>query len=211
MRKSTSSSFEFLLQQARETIASGASKSKACAEIEKTRGFQSCPYSNSETVYDLAVKTKTYADLDLAKIRDEADIDFAHFTYTGGRCSCCYYPHNLPFIYWKGKTRAEKMANREAGARSEKYEYILFKNARNGSGQKKKTDTIGIRHGWWNDGGIGKVYIEWRMSEEKLGKVCDMLQKQLGDNYKVVKPANEGYCIEIEFIGNITGIEKESA
>lgn len=211
MRKSTSNSFETLLQQTREAIANGASKSKACAEIEKTRGFRSCPYSNSETVYDLAVKTKTYADLDLAKIRDEADIDFAHFTYTGGRCSCCYSPHDLPFIYWKGKTRAEKMANREAGARGEKYEYILFKNASNGSGQKKKTDTIGIRRGWWNDGDIGTVYIEWRMSEEKLGKVCDMLQKQLGDNYKVVKPEDEGFCITIEFIGNITGIEKESA
>lgn len=31
-----------------------------------------------------------YGDLNLKKIRDDNEFDFAHFTYQRGMCSCCY-------------------------------------------------------------------------------------------------------------------------
>ena len=144
---------------------------------------------------------KTYAELNLAKLRDEVGLDFAHYTYTGGRCSCCYFPHDLPSVYWKGKTRAEKLANKEKGKESEEYEYILFKNAENGGGEVKKTDRICMRTDWYYRNYIGPVYVEWKMSEDKLIKTCELLQEQLGAEYEVIKPDDVLKCIEIRYIG----------
>lgn len=31
-----------------------------------------------------------YKELNLKKIREDNDLDFAHFTYQKGMCSCCY-------------------------------------------------------------------------------------------------------------------------
>lgn len=67
---------------------------------------------------------KIYSDLDLKAIRDEVGLDFAHFTYQRGMCSCCYGPKNLPKMYWKNKTIPAH----------DNYTYLLFKNADNGSG-----------------------------------------------------------------------------
>jgi len=67
---------------------------------------------------------KTYSDLNLKAIREALNIDFAHFTYKQGQCSCCYGPKDLPKMYWKDRTIPE----------GDDYSYILFKNANNGSG-----------------------------------------------------------------------------
>ena len=76
---------------------------------------------------------KKYAELNLKKIREDNGLDFAHFTYVKGMCSCCYGPTDLPAIYWKdGIVKNEE----------DKYSYILFKNANNGSGQVKRKDEI---------------------------------------------------------------------
>ena len=43
-----------------------------------------------------------YGELNLKKIREDNDLDFAHFTYQRGMCSCCYGPWDLPARYWRG-------------------------------------------------------------------------------------------------------------
>ena len=73
-----------------------------------------------------------YGELNLREIRDLADIDFAHFTYRRGQCSCCYGPKDLLKMYWKNRVIPEH----------DDYSYILFKNADNGSGTVTKNDEI---------------------------------------------------------------------
>jgi len=120
--------------------------------------------------------TKIYEDLDLKALREELNIDFAHFTYKKDQCSCCYGPKDLPSLYWKDKVIPE----------GDDYSYILFKNAHNGRGSVTKYDTI------------GHVNIQWgNLSEEQLDGVCRILQEQLGYGYKVTKPKTSLYCIEI--------------
>ena len=143
-------------------------------------------------------KYKTYKDLDLAAIREAADLDFAHYTYEKGMCSCCFGPKNLSNKYWKNGKKSKKEAfsgwNREGfsfGNEIDKphpneYEYLLFKNADNGSGIIDDEDTV-----------IEKDYIEWGFPSEKLELVCSMLQEQLGDDYKVIRPKNFSECIQI--------------
>lgn len=118
-----------------------------------------------------------YKDLNLKKIREDNDLDFAHFTYQKGMCSCCYGPWDLPKRYWRdGKVQAQ----------SEDVQYILFKNANNGSGEVKRTDEL-------------KDYqcISWNFPIEKLENVCKDLQEQVGDQYEVLMPTNDMYCIVI--------------
>lgn len=122
-----------------------------------------------------------YNELDLKGLREKCDIDFAHYTYKNGMCSCCYGPKDLPAIYWRNRIIPT----------GDNYEYILFKNANNGSGVVKGTDEI-------------KDYqcIEWRMAPEKLDKVCEELKKQLGDFYKVFKPKDYLFCIVVSQKGS---------
>lgn len=117
-----------------------------------------------------------YKDLNLAAIRDKNDLDFAHYTYKPGQCSCCYGPKDLAKKYWKKRTIPDY----------DDYTYLLFKNADNGSGHVKSTDKI-------DDG----TYIMWDFPEEKLKSVCMDLQDQLGDEYIVLMPKNDRYCILI--------------
>lgn len=119
---------------------------------------------------------KTYGELDLKKIREEADLDFAHFTYKKGQCSCCYTPKDLPKRYWKNGIIRE----------DNDYEFILFKNAYNGSGTVTKNDYI-------------KDYtcISWDFPMEKMQLVCDLLQEQLGDDYFIEIPKSQYHCIVI--------------
>jgi hypothetical protein len=149
---------------------------------------------------------KTYGELNLAKIRDEVGLDFAHYTYTGGRCSCCYFPHDLPIRYWKGKNNKERKENRANGEKTLDYEYILFKNASNGSGQVTAKDFICKRNekSFFYNPSIPycSVYIEWKMTDDKLDKVCKMLQEQLGNSYVVIKPTDTHTCIEIKYINS---------
>lgn len=145
---------------------------------------------------------KRYKDLKLSKIRDEAGLDFAHYTYQNGMCSCCYTPKDLPALYWAGKTPAEKRARRDNAKRGE-YSYILFKNANNGSGVVKSTDIICHRNTMWSSV-YTDVCIEWLMTEEQLEKVCQLLQEQLGSGYHVIKPDNEDTCIIVSYVGEGT-------
>lgn len=136
-----------------------------------------------------------YRDLNLKHLREVCDIDFAHFTYKPNQCSCCYGPLDLPARYWRnGKKPPEYVPGTEVynnegkliGGKYTDYEYILFKNAHNGSGYVKSTDEI-------------KPYqcVSWSMSQDKLKKVVEELKRQLGADYKVVMPESEHYCIEI--------------
>ena len=119
-----------------------------------------------------------YKDLNLKKIREDNDLDFAHFTYKNGMCSCCYGPKDLPKRYWRGGTIPEH----------NDYTYILFKNANNGSGIVKRNDEI-CCHSY--------DCISWDFPIEKLENVCKDLQTQLGDEYVVLVPPNTMYCIII--------------
>lgn len=120
---------------------------------------------------------KTYSDLNLKAIREALNIDFAHFTYKQGQCSCCYGPKDLPKMYWKDRIIPE----------GDDYSYILFKNASNGSGTVMGRDYIKRNQ-----------CIEWGLNEEQLDGVCKMLQEQLGSGYKVIKPENNHTTIIIE-------------
>lgn len=118
-----------------------------------------------------------YRDLNLKKIREDNDLDFAHFTYQKGMCSCCYGPWDLPKRYWKNGIVREQ---------SEDVQYLLFKNADNGSGVVKGTDEI-----------CCNLYdcVAWNFPIEKLENVCRDLQAQLGDEYVVFKPKDDSKCI----------------
>jgi hypothetical protein len=119
-----------------------------------------------------------YKDLNLKKLRDDNDLDFAHFTYQRGMCSCCYGPRDLPKRYWRG--------NVVPADDYDDYTYLLFKNADNGSGHVKRTDEI-----------EDYTCIGWSFPMEKLEKVCKDLQAQLDDDYVVLMPPDEYSCILI--------------
>lgn len=142
---------------------------------------------------------KKYGDLNLRKIREDNDLDFAHFTYKKGQCSCCYGPLDMAERYWKKKPVlvVVKKATKTSGG-LQHYEidgkrintgdlqYILFKNANNGSGTKTKNDEIGKY-----------TCVSWQMPTEKLKKVCEDLKSQLDDDYKVFMPLSDMYSILI--------------
>ena len=130
-----------------------------------------------------------YKDLNLKKIREDNDIDFAHFTYQNGMCSCCYGPKDLPKRYWRNNTIPE----------SDDYTYILFNNANNGSGIVRRNDEI-CCHSY--------ECIEWDFPIEKLEDVCKDLQAQVGSEYVVLKPQDTRGCILICKAGSSV-IERE--
>lgn len=117
-----------------------------------------------------------YKDLCLRQIRESNDIDFAHFTYQRGMCSCCYGPKDLPKKYWRNGDIPEH----------DDYTYLLFKNADNGSGHVRRDDDID-----------DCTFIEWGFPMEKLPSVCSDLQEQLGDKYVVLVPKSNMKCIAV--------------
>lgn len=117
-----------------------------------------------------------YKDLNLKEIREKANLDFAHYTYKKGMCSCCYGPKDLPKRYWKNNMISE----------DNNYTYILFKNANNGSGAVTKNHFI-----------KKYTYISWRMNQEQLDLVCNLLLEQLDEDYVIVKPQSKHECILI--------------
>jgi hypothetical protein len=123
-----------------------------------------------------------YKDLNLKLIREECGLDFAHYTYRKGQCTCCYGPSDLAARYWKDhKVRQDR-----------DFTYILFKHASNSSGIVKGTDNLKDR-----------IFIAYRVkSMEQLIKICEMLQKQLGENYTVEVPKSFDTCIIINKKGN---------
>ena len=118
-----------------------------------------------------------YKDLNLKKLREENGLDFAHFTYLPGQCSCCYGPLDLPARYWHRGIKPATMEN---------VQYLLFKNADNGSGSVRRNDDLD-----------DVEYIEWGFPLEKLDKVCEDLQAQLGKEYVVLVPKDITRCISV--------------
>lgn len=140
---------------------------------------------------------KTYGDLNLKAIREACDLDFAHYTYGRGQCSCCYGPLDMSKRYWRNGKKpievfvASRMSHYELdGERydTNKTTYILFKNACNGSGRIKSKDEP-IKNNTC-------IEYHFKSDEQKL-KVCSMLQAQLGDEYVVQVPQDKLTCIII--------------
>ena len=165
---------------------------------------------------------KTYGDLDLKKLREECGLDFAHFTYQRGQCSCCYGPKDLPDKYWaKGKKpKVIKTLYREDGSiaaiywnrRDEDIQYILFKNANNGLGIVTKEDIIckKPKNSKWHDSVFNamRVYIEWQFPEEKMDQVLTALYNQLDSDYAIIRPESSMQCIEIAFTQDLTEADR---
>ena len=121
-----------------------------------------------------------YKDLNLKHLREVCDIDFAHYTYKRGMCSCCYGPKDLPARYWRNNKILEDVDYNDIM-------YILFKNADNGSGCVKAEDNMGQTE-----------YIEWNLTPERLDKVIAELKKQVGNEYDVECPENKYKCIVLK-------------
>ncbi len=146
---------------------------------------------------------RQYKDLNLKKIREECGLVFAHYTYGRNQCSCCYGPLDMAARYWKnGKKPVEVQENGTTHYELNgewvdlnKLPYILFKNAYNGSGRiKSKEETI-------------KEYTcisyYFKNSEQK-DKVCQMLLEQLGEDYALLVPEDDTYCIIIVLVDGET-------
>lgn len=143
---------------------------------------------------------KTYGDLNLKQIREDNGLDFAHFTYLKGQCSCCYGPMDMPARYWHRSKKPVEIRKKTGKNASFHYEldgkpfdmdgmkYILFKNANNGSGTVKKSDTI--------DDYTCIGYSE-NLYGEKLEKICRDLARQLDEDYVVIVPKTSMRCIMI--------------
>lgn len=129
-----------------------------------------------------------YKDLNLKKLREENGLDFAHFTYLPGQCSCCYGPLALPARYWHRGIKPATMEN---------VQYLLFKNADNGSGSVHRNDDLD-----------DVEYIEWGFPLEKLDKVCEDLQTQLGKEYVVLVPKDITRCISVVRIDREDSIKR---
>lgn len=149
---------------------------------------------------------KQYKDLDLKKIMDAEDLDFAHWTYGRGQCSCCYGPLDMPARYWKNRKKPQKhyltddkrvynyRLNGEKFS-SDSMKYILFINACNGSGTVKGDDLI-----------TDYTCIGYRLDyPSQVERVCDMLREQLDDDYVVQFPESSSHCIIIRLKSVLEG------
>lgn len=132
-----------------------------------------------------------YCDLNLQEIREKNDLDFAHYTYRKGMCSCCYRPLDLSKKYWRNnEIPSNKVSyspnDDDTAVADNEYTYLLFKNADNCGGHVCATDEI-------SDVEI----IEWGFPISKLDSVCKDLQEMFGENYTVEKPENASKCIVV--------------
>lgn len=126
--------------------------------------------------------TMTYGDLNLKELREKLNLNFAHYTYEVGKCSCCYGPSDLSSVYWKDQ---EVIGTEDA--RWDSVSFIQFKNAENGRGIVTKSDVIG-----------SGVQIEHKLTEEQMDAVCVELSAQVNPyGYTVKKPETHMHCIEI--------------
>lgn len=120
-----------------------------------------------------------YKDLDLKHLREVCDIDFAHYTYKRGQCSCCYGPKDLPPMYWRHRKVLVDVDYDDIS-------YILFKNADNGGGIRRANDELDRIE-----------FIEWNLTSEQLDKVIAELKRQVGDEYDVIYPESKLVCIKL--------------
>ncbi len=145
---------------------------------------------------------KQYMDLDLKKIMDAENLDFARWTFGRGQCSCCYGPFDMPARYWRGGNKpiyhetpiftetgcsVHYELNGKAIGGIEDIKYILFKNACNGSGIVRAKDFI-------------KDYtcIAYHLDDlDQVRRICAMLREQLDDDYIVQEPDSMMTCIII--------------
>lgn len=139
----------------------------------------------------------TYGELNLKKLREKCDLDFAHYTYTKGMCSCCYGPADLPSKYWR-----DNKVIPEDDPRYNDIHYVLFKNANNGSGEVCAKDTICMtsrRQKKWGCGfGYHTVCISWSLTPTQLEQVLKELRRQLDEDYHVIRPKDKMECIQIK-------------
>lgn len=123
-----------------------------------------------------------YEELNLKKLRNELGLDFAHYTYKKGQCSCCYGPKDMALKYWRNQTIPE----------GNSYKAILFKNADNGSGR--------IRAG--NEMIQDYTCVEhYGLSFEERLKVGKKLKEQLDEEYIVCIPSKDIYTLIILWTG----------
>jgi hypothetical protein len=122
-----------------------------------------------------------YKDLNLKKIQVLADLDFAHYTFGKNQCSCCYGPKDMPARYWKNGKISDKS--------NENLDYILFKNAYNGSGAVTANNYLAEK---------ANIYIMWNLSQKKLNKVVRLLREQVGREFIVQKPEDDFTCIVLK-------------
>lgn len=114
----------------------------------------------------------TYNDLNLKELREKCDIDFAHYTYKKGQCSCCYGPKDLAKTHWrKGIEITDDLRD---------YSYILFKNADNGSGHVTKNDHLSDIE-----------FVSWNLNDDQLDRVCYELSVQYGEGWVVLVPKDD--------------------
>ena len=119
-----------------------------------------------------------YKELNLTKIRNDCNIDFAHYTYRKYMCSHCYGPQDLSKKYWKNGEIKE-----------DNYTYILFENARNTMGYVKPEETIRDIQS-----------IRWVLTPEQLSQVCKELQEQMKE-YTVFVPNSPEHTILVIKVG----------
>ena len=140
---------------------------------------------------------QTYGDLDLIELRKKLDLDFAHFTYLPRQCSCCYGPYDLPARYWKNNIIPESRGP---------IDFILFKNACNGSGWVRRTTSLRdyecISWNLRSDPKYGEPLTEQEM--ERLDEICQELSRVYGPDWYVQVPASSSVCIIIQKIPSPT-------
>lgn len=136
------------------------------------------------------------------KIRESCELDFAHYTYGKGQCSCCYGPLDMPKRYWRNGKKPIRVYfsgnEKEGGAfhyeldgqkvDTKSITYILFKNACNGSGRIKNKDQVIENHTC--------ITYHFRDTEQKE-QFCKELAEQLGNDYVVAVPQKDSFCIII--------------
>lgn len=125
-----------------------------------------------------------YGDLDLKAIIDNCDIEFAHYTYPDGMCTCCYAPIDFPQSYWIDKEKMKQVFKKED---DRDYEYLVFKNADNGSGTVRADDEI-------DNPVIGYRFKDF---DKKMPIIIKELERQMGNEYEIIPPESNSYCIEI--------------
>lgn len=139
----------------------------------------------------------TYGELNLKKLRERCGLDFAHYTYIKGMCSCCYGPADLPAKYWR-----DNKVIPDTDPRYNDIHYILFKNANNGSGEVRSNDTICYpskqQKKWGCVFGYYPVCIEWSLTPTQLEQVLKELRRQLDEDYHVIRPKDDMECIQIK-------------
>ena len=142
---------------------------------------------------------KTYGDLNLKAIRESCDLDFAHYTYGRGQCSCCYGPLDMARRYWRNGKKPIPIytsGNEKDGGtfyyvldgqkvNTNDITYILFKNARNGSGRIKSKDQVIENY----------TCIEYQFKNtQQKEQVCRELMSQLDNDYIVAVPKHDSRC-----------------